>query len=691
MNLIDFAEVYDDLGFNCIPLKHQSKEPAIGTWKEYQTKKYDGGFKEGQNIAVLTGKISDVIVIDIDDRSLIDEVIKDEAGKPTFESWKTKTFMTETSRGIHIWVRPKDGKFPPTAKLIDKKGRGIDIKSEGGYVVAPPSIHPDGGKYRVLSSTRDILEIDIEGFVNSLIKFHGFSGGLKKAKLTDVVKGGVSEGSRNDSAYVMSRWLLNPVEGGYEEKDAWVKLLEWNESNEPPLDEDELERVFESAHNIPFEERPAEFNKKTFKRNYVARHVTVTLHPKTLRENEEIYVYKNGLYIDDGETHIKEMLHRLYYGIPRNEVAELLATIRATTYVTNDDFDSYPELIHPKNCILNVKNLKVFEQSHELLTRNQIQTNYIPGAQCPNILKFLNQIMPDGKSLKTLVELLASCLLHKIKLEKAIIFVGDQANGKSTLIELIISILGDQNISNVSLQHLATNRFATSTMVGKILNAYGDLDIESIKQTGMIKQIISHEHIMVEKKNKNAFSTRIPMRLLFSANHLPDFPNSDEAIYRRFWVIKFPIVIPPEKRDIELLKKLTTDEEKSGFFDILVKNAHQLIKNNFKFTHYQTLEETKSLWREKSDSASAWLESQTVLNPDFKMPSLEFYEYYRQWCLKNNEKVLSDKMLFGKLEGTTPARKIKSREKGIQGYFIVGCKPKEIAVKELEEKQQSQL
>lgn len=633
---------------------------------------YEGDFKEGQNIAIVTGKVSNLIVIDLDEKTLAHKIFSD------WDAILHHTFVVETARGYHIYCRPKSGTFPPTAKFMDSSGRGIDIKSEGGYVVAPPSIHPDGTKYKVISLTRNIETLSIENFVTKLKK-SGFGGGLKKAKLTDVLSGKVAEGSRNDSAYVYARYLLNPLEGGLDEADALLQLREWNKSNTPPLEKDEIDRVFDSAHNIPFEERPAEFNLKTFKRNYVARHVTVTLHPKTLRENEEIYVYQNGLYVDGGETYIKEMLHRLYYGIPRVEVNELLATIRSTTYVTNEDFDTYPELIHLKNCIINVKNMKVFDQTHELLTRNQIATGYEPYAQCPLILKFLREIMPEGHELKTLIELLASILLHKIKLEKAIIFVGDQANGKSTLIEVVIEILGTQNISNVSLQRLAANHFATSTMIGKILNAYGDLDIDSIDQTGMIKQIISHEHIMVEKKNKNAYPTKIPIRLLYSANHLPDFPNADEAIFRRFWVIKFPIFIPPERRDIQLLDKLTTPEERAGFLALLLRNAHQLIKNNFKFTHYQSLERTKALWREKSDSASAWIETEVLMSPDFKIKSIEFYEYYRQWCLKNKEKVLSDRILFSRLEGSTPARKLKTRFEGTQCNIILGAKPKFLA------------
>ena len=211
LNLNDFVEVYKDLKFNFFPLKHQSKEPAIATWKEYQSSMYQGEFKEGQNVAIVTGKLSNLIVIDLDDKKLATQI---------FSKWDDllrTTFVVETARGFHIYCRPKSGKFPATAKLTNSKGQGIDIKSEGGYVVAPPSIHPDGTKYKVISFSKSIELINIEGFVAGLQKKHGFGGGLKKAKLTDVLQGNVGEGARNDSAYVMARYLLNPKEGGLDE------------------------------------------------------------------------------------------------------------------------------------------------------------------------------------------------------------------------------------------------------------------------------------------------------------------------------------------------------------------------------------------------------------------------------------------------------------------------------------------
>jgi len=160
MNLNEWAELYDDLGFNCFPLKNRSKEPAIN-WGDYQDKKYDGKFLEGQNIGIITGKISNLVVIDMDDKSLFQIV---------FKQWKEllhHTLVIETARGYHIYTRPKNGDFINT-KLKDSQGRGIDIKGEGGYVVAPPSIHPEGDMYKVISFVRTIEPIDIPGFINGL-------------------------------------------------------------------------------------------------------------------------------------------------------------------------------------------------------------------------------------------------------------------------------------------------------------------------------------------------------------------------------------------------------------------------------------------------------------------------------------------------------------------------------------------
>ena len=93
------------------------------------------------NIAVATGSRSGIVVIDVDE----------EAGESSLRKLEKKhgalpeTIETITGRGRHLWFRAPDGVV--TRNSAGKLGKGIDVRGEGGYVVAPPSVHPSGRAY----------------------------------------------------------------------------------------------------------------------------------------------------------------------------------------------------------------------------------------------------------------------------------------------------------------------------------------------------------------------------------------------------------------------------------------------------------------------------------------------------------------------------------------------------------------
>src|SRR3989304_1638974 len=169
-----FVKLYREKGLNVIPLKPKSKYPdetnmpinpqtGKAGWKIFQTEKCNIEIKEGQNGAVLCGTSSgNLVVIDLDDREL----------SKVFDDWekrKKETLIVETGKGYHVCVKPK-GKLPETSlRLKNDKGQRIDIQSQGTYVLIPGSINPETGKeYKIISSTLDIQDIDLDGFINSL-------------------------------------------------------------------------------------------------------------------------------------------------------------------------------------------------------------------------------------------------------------------------------------------------------------------------------------------------------------------------------------------------------------------------------------------------------------------------------------------------------------------------------------------
>lgn len=139
--LLKAALWYADQGFYLIPLKPRGKSPVTPNGYKNASKDPEQ-IKEwwrkytNANIGLLTGKINDFIVFDID-------------GEYPEEFPKIPVTPTvKTYRGVHYYLEyPKGISIPNKIKF---KGKDVDIKSDGGYIVAPPSIHPEGSEYEII-------------------------------------------------------------------------------------------------------------------------------------------------------------------------------------------------------------------------------------------------------------------------------------------------------------------------------------------------------------------------------------------------------------------------------------------------------------------------------------------------------------------------------------------------------------
>lgn len=144
MTIYDYAKLYSSLGWSIVPVKRGTKYPALESWKEYQERKpteeelktwFEG--KENIGIGVITGKISNLTVIDND------------LYKPDAVDLKLETPIVAQSGagGKHGFYQ-----YNPKVSTFKNEEKAIDSRSEGGFIVLPPTIHPSTGKeYRWLT------------------------------------------------------------------------------------------------------------------------------------------------------------------------------------------------------------------------------------------------------------------------------------------------------------------------------------------------------------------------------------------------------------------------------------------------------------------------------------------------------------------------------------------------------------
>lgn len=145
--MINWAIKYQKMGLSVIPLRVRGKEPLI-PWTEFQTRRMTMEEIVRQwtrvplaNIGIVTGKISGIAVVDLDGPEGLTSAT--ELGLRSMATYLT-------GNGKQLWYQyPTESNITIVNSV--KKLPGLDIRGEGGYVVAPPSIHPNGKRYRWLN------------------------------------------------------------------------------------------------------------------------------------------------------------------------------------------------------------------------------------------------------------------------------------------------------------------------------------------------------------------------------------------------------------------------------------------------------------------------------------------------------------------------------------------------------------
>lgn len=237
--LVDIEKL-QAMGFNLMPLQKESKVPIGGAdWTHLKTQKYKGSFPDSCNVAVICGEVSGgLFVVDLDHTSLYDD----------FKEFHDKTFIVKTGKGYHIYFLAESF-LPNNKKFDDNRFRHVDVKSEGGYVLAPGSIHPDTKKPYEIVCDLPPMKINPQ-VIKEKLGLLGFN--VNKKSIEEISKG-TSEGGRNNETFLYTCVCIR--EKGLFGEALKKEVMELNSRHTPPMPESEVDMIIKSAlgyegHNI---------------------------------------------------------------------------------------------------------------------------------------------------------------------------------------------------------------------------------------------------------------------------------------------------------------------------------------------------------------------------------------------------------------------------------------------------------
>lgn len=378
------------------------------------------------------------------------------------------------------------------------------------------------------------------------------------------------------------------------------------------------------------------------------------------RKNEFIYLFNSEYWENVGEEVFKDFLGdvALKMGVDKFD---------AKHHLFKDDLykqfiaDAGLKEIKPASgtTIINLINgtfeidqkkqfLREFKRS-DFLTY-QLPFAYDKDATAPQFKKFLDEVLPQPELQSILAEYLGYIFVKNsvLKLEKVLLLFGTGANGKSVLFEILMALLGSQNVTNYSLNKLTDDQGnSRAQLVNKLLNYSSE--INGKLESSIFKQLVSGEPVEAKLLYKNTHIIKDYARFMFNCNELPKEVENTNAFFRRFIILPFKVTIAPKNQDKELSKRIIKSEL-SGVFNWVLNGLTRLLKNK-DFTHSNIVENEVLQYQKQSDSVLMFLEEEGF-QISIKHTSLlkEIYRKYEDYCKINHFGICSSRTFSSRLK-----------------------------------------
>jgi putative DNA primase/helicase len=579
------------------------------------------------NIGLVTGKISGIFVVDIDIKngaggaeSLIELEKRNGLVPPTKESltW---------SGGRHLFFKyPEEGVGCRTGIRP-----GIDIRGDGGYIIAPPSV-VNGRPYAWEVSNHPIVEAP-DWLLEMLSE--------KKPDL-DMTQPQVFEKGKRNSTLASLAGKMRRL--GCDQDQIEQHLLKINQDScKPPLPERTVRKIAQSISRYPATIAEVKDSKESFNCNLIAEAI---LKEKTLAFCSDINYEYNGQYFKEkGSDYIKKLIgDKLGHGCTTFKVTEVIAALKRKAYIEVEQVNESP-LLNLKNGMFNLDICEVLPHDPAYYSTIQLPVEYLPESQCPIWLNTLNGIFEDKpaedrkKCIEVIQEFFGLCLTKENKYEKALFLLGEGRNGKSTLLYSVENVLGQANYSAITLEDLVKPNYVAE-IFGKLANISIETNAKSSIYDAKFKAIVSGDTLTSDRKYGHPLKFRPFCKMVFALNNMPQVNDKTDAFYKRLIIIRLTRQFSDIEQDRALKEKLL--KERNGIFVWMLQGYHRLKQRGY-FDPGDNLEAETNEYRKENNSVLSFVDEKCQLSAENVITKDNLYETYKSWCKDSGMMALSKK------------------------------------------------
>lgn len=316
----------------------------------------------------------------------------------------------------------------------------------------------------------------------------------------------------------------------------------------------------------------------------------------------------------------------------------MITDAKDLNFFENTELDKDDFLINCRNCVLDLSEdqPKVLEHNADLLLSKICNASYNPAATCTLWEKTVNEIMQgDTAKIKYLQKMSGRFLTGDTSEEEFYIFFGATTrNGKSTITEILLYLLGDYatTISPESLAIKANKDSRTASpdiakLAGTRLVVASEPPRRMLFDSSLVKTLTGRDTVSARFLHENEFQFKPKFKLILNSNYLPVISDKTVFSSNRVKVVPFERHFTEKEQNKHLKEQL--QQEIDGILNWCIQGLSLYRKEGLEPP--TAVQIATHEYSEDSDKIGKFI-SECLEKSDENLAAKDVYEKYSQWC-----------------------------------------------------------
>lgn len=399
-----------------------------------------------------------------------------------------------------------------------------------------------------------------------------------------------------------------------------------------PLSEEELNTILrEESFRAPiFFSRTGKFLFERFATYIKNNHHIINI-------NNQLHIYKDGIYVNSQKFIERQMIEHIP-NLKRSDRTEVLTYL--SLLIGENTPMSDAKYIAFNNGVYDLEQGILYPFSYDYIITNKIPYDYDEDSYSEITDTTLDKLACHDEKIRDLLEeVIGYCFYRRNELRKSFILIGDKSNGKSTYLDMIQTLLGDDNTCALDLGELG-DRFKTAELFGKLANIGDDIGDNFVPNPSVFKKVVSGDRLNAERKGKDPFDFNNYSKLLFSANDIPRIKDKSGAVISRLIIIPFNATFSPNDSDYDpyIKYKLRSEESMRYLIQLGLEGLKRVLKNQ-NFTVSESIQRELAEYEEKNNPILAFFKEEEKIANE---PTNVIYRHYLEFCRANSFSAMSN-------------------------------------------------